>query len=176
MKFEASDLINWSNQNDDVMGGISTGENDICSDNSDLMCFHGTIRTENNGGFASLKGQFNGLDISDAKKLKINAQERKATGDNECVEYAVSLMDRGRFYCFGGCYFLQTIQFCNEMGVSKVKLSDFDRSTLNIMGRRMPSWLAWDLDTSDIRSFWLYAMKPGIIGDFELAIESIEFA
>lgn len=61
-----SDLSNWRVVNDGVMGGTSRSK--FYLNSKGHGCFDGTVSLENNGGFCSVKYEFNSISL-DKKKL-----------------------------------------------------------------------------------------------------------
>merc|ERR1711879_671351 len=179
-KMNSQELESFESVNDDVMGGISSGSISACGNKA---CFQGTIRTENNGGFASIMKRFDNLDLSQYSNIKIKAQEKAASDESGCAMYSISMMDNADVSFFNpmglmcrmsdGCYFLNSFQVCNEMDTVSVRFSDFDGPW--IMGTKISSMFAWELDTTNIKKIMMFAMKPDIIGDFNLKIAFVDF-
>ncbi|MFT5668967.1 MAG: NADH dehydrogenase [ubiquinone] 1 alpha subcomplex assembly factor 1 [Vicingaceae bacterium] len=67
---KSSDIGSWKIVNDGVMGGISNSTISINTEGHGV--FKGTVSTENNGGFASVRLQLPLLDINNSKRLRIN--------------------------------------------------------------------------------------------------------
>lgn len=79
----------WSCVNDGVMGGVSQSEAEI--DEHQHLQWHGEVSLERNGGFASVRHQFSGLDlyaytglclliIGDGKTYKLNLANHLMSG------------------------------------------------------------------------------------------------
>merc|ERR1712048_1023152 len=89
-RITAQELETFESANDDVMGGISSGSISGCGEKA---CFSGTVRTDNNGGFASIKKMYNNLDLSKYSNIKIKAQENSASDKSGCAIYTIGIMD-----------------------------------------------------------------------------------
>ena len=61
--FAEPESARWTIVNDGVMGGRSSSDVELTGDNTAL--FSGFLSLENNGGFASVRGRFPMLDLSD---------------------------------------------------------------------------------------------------------------
>jgi len=77
-----SDLSNWYVVNDGVMGGVSESSLKINKDGHAV--FSGTIRLENNGGFASIRHNFDAITVSEETALHI-----KLKGDGKSYQFRV---------------------------------------------------------------------------------------
>ena len=75
-------LKSWSIVDDDVMGGISSSN--IVVNKNGIGLFTGHVSTENNGGFSSLRHQFNLVDISNYKSFMIRVK-----GDGRNYQFRV---------------------------------------------------------------------------------------
>tara|TARA_B100000683_G_C12509812_1_gene560311 strand:- start:10437 stop:10973 length:537 start_codon:yes stop_codon:yes gene_type:complete len=62
------DIENWVIVNDDVMGGLS--KSNFYYSNKHAI-FKGEISLENNGGFASVRGNIDKIDVSPVKKINL---------------------------------------------------------------------------------------------------------
>ncbi len=71
---DASEPV-WTAENDDVMGGVSTGGADI---RDGALFFTGSLSLENDGGFAQVRIQDVGLDLSgkDGVKMRVMGDGR----------------------------------------------------------------------------------------------------
>lgn len=67
-----SSISNWVIVDDLVMGGRSKGSFKLNDDGYGV--FEGNISLEKNGGFSSLRYQFNKMDISKYKKIKFRVK------------------------------------------------------------------------------------------------------
>ncbi len=83
------DLSNWYVVNDGVMGGVSQSSLDI--NNEGHAVFSGTVRLENNGGFASIRHNFKPIKVSDKTALHITLK-----GDGKSYQFRVK--DEGNTY------------------------------------------------------------------------------
>lgn len=79
---------NWGSVNDVVMGGRSVGKT---SYSANSLIFTGNISFENNGGFASVRCQYQNFDLAKYSTVKIRY---RATGQT----FALSLNTSRRFY------------------------------------------------------------------------------
>ena len=69
----------WTFITDKVMGGISTGRfNYEKIDNNDVIKITGNVLTKNNGGFIQIRRNLDGINLSNAKNVKVLAK-----GNNE---------------------------------------------------------------------------------------------
>ena len=64
-----SDLSNWKVVDDGIMGGVSSS--DFFVDSNGNGTFKGTVSTENNGGFCSVRHFFNPIKLTDKSVFKI---------------------------------------------------------------------------------------------------------
>ena len=83
------DLSNWYVVNDGVMGGVSQSTLIINEDGHAI--FSGTVHLENNGGFASVRHNFNPIKVTDNSELHI-----KLKGDGKAYQFRVK--DQGNTY------------------------------------------------------------------------------
>ncbi len=77
-----SDANNWKIVDDVVMGGRSSGEFHINQDG--IGVFEGRISLENNGGFSSLRYQFNELNTKPTSKIIL-----KVKGDGKTYQFRI---------------------------------------------------------------------------------------
>ena len=80
------DLSNWYVVNDGVMGGVS--QSTLKINNEGHAVFSGTVRLENNGGFASIRHNFKPISVSEATALHI-----KLKGDGKSYQFRVKDSD-----------------------------------------------------------------------------------
>lgn len=83
------DLSNWYVVNDGVMGGVS--ESSLKINKEGHAAFSGTVRLENNGGFASIRHNFKPIGVSDKTELHITLK-----GDGKSYQFRVK--DEGNTY------------------------------------------------------------------------------
>lgn len=90
MKFDfgTGNLTNWSVVNDVVMGGRSSSSVDW---KEGTMLFTGNVSLENNGGFASVRGPLEKVDLSHYKTVRIRY---RSTGR----DFALRLSTTDRYY------------------------------------------------------------------------------
>jgi hypothetical protein len=87
---EASDMSNWYVVNDGVMGGLSQGEL-IINDSSNGL-FKGYVTTENNGGFSSIRYNFDKKNVSKYTYIVL-----KIKGDGKSYQFRIKDNARQRF-------------------------------------------------------------------------------
>jgi len=89
--FKASDNLNdWYIVDDRVMGGLSRGN--IKLGKSGNAIYYGDVTTENNGGFSSLRYQFNSKNVSNYSKVSI-----KLKGDGTSYQFRIKSDRRQRY-------------------------------------------------------------------------------
>jgi NADH dehydrogenase [ubiquinone] 1 alpha subcomplex assembly factor 1 len=89
-KFESgSSTKGWKIVDDRVMGGRSQGDFSVNSDGFGV--FEGYVTTENNGGFSSLRYNFNGIKTSDFKFIVL-----KLKGDGKSYQFRLKTSDNQR--------------------------------------------------------------------------------
>ena len=84
-----SNKTDWRIIDDGVMGGVSQGKFAIDSDGNGI--FHGTVSLENNGGFSSIRHQFEKI-----KTTKINTVFIRLKGDGK--QYQFRIKDKNTSY------------------------------------------------------------------------------
>ncbi|WP_297795209.1 CIA30 family protein [uncultured Eudoraea sp.] len=80
-----SNIQNWIVVNDGVMGGLSKGYFSI-NDNGDGL-FRGNVSLENNGGFSSVRYNFESKSVTDFKKITLRLK-----GDGKRYQIRVKTM------------------------------------------------------------------------------------
>ncbi|QCX02321.1 CIA30 family protein [Aggregatimonas sangjinii] len=83
---------NWYVVDDGVMGGLSEGSFNSTSAGNAL--YSGTVRTENNGGFSSVRYGFKTKDVSNYKTVKLRLK-----GDGKSYQFRVKA-DRDTRYSY----------------------------------------------------------------------------
>jgi len=83
-------LDNWHVVDDRVMGGLSRGNVKLTETGNAI--YFGDVTTENNGGFSSLRYQFNSKDVSGFNKVAI-----KLKGDGTLYQFRIKSDKRERF-------------------------------------------------------------------------------
>jgi len=81
---------NWYVVNDGVMGGLSEGKLTINESGNGL--FKGYVTTENNGGFSSVRYNFNTVSSSNFKSFQLRIK-----GDGNPFQFRVKSSNRQRF-------------------------------------------------------------------------------
>jgi NADH dehydrogenase [ubiquinone] 1 alpha subcomplex assembly factor 1 len=101
----------WRIIDDGVMGGESQGKFYIDTDGNGV--FEGTISLENNGGFSSLRYQFDKINTKKDSKIKIRLK-----GDGK--EYQFRIKDKSNSYYS----YITTFKTSGEWQTVEIKLSD----------------------------------------------------
>ena len=78
----AKNTANWYVVNDGVMGGLSEGS--LVLNDSGNILYHGYVTTENNGGFSSIRHEFNTKDVSDFKEVILRVR-----GDGKTYQFRI---------------------------------------------------------------------------------------
>ena len=129
---KTSDLSNWYIVNDGVMGGVSESSLKINEDGHAI--FSGTVRLENNGGFASIRHNFYAIDVSIKTELHI-----KIKGDGKAYQFRIKDEDSTYYsYAFSsetlGEWETLIIPL-NEMQPQfrgrKLNINNFDKDTIS---------------------------------------------
>ena len=106
-----SSKADWRIIDDGVMGGISQGEFLIDSDGNGV--FQGTISLENNGGFSSVRYQFDKIKTTKDSKVVI-----KLKGDGK--QYQFRIKDKYNSYYS----YITTFETSGEWQTIEIKLTD----------------------------------------------------
>ncbi len=106
-----SDLQNWAVVNDVVMGGKSSSQFTLNADGFGV--FEGHVSLANNGGFASVKYQFDKINVSCYSKIKIRLK-----GDGK--DYQFRVKHKSRDYYF----YTTTFSTTNEWQEIEIALKD----------------------------------------------------
>lgn len=94
---------NWTPQNDNVMGGVSEGRALI---RDGVLAFTGSLSLENNGGFAQVRIQNLGYDLSGKKVMKL-----RVMGDGRTYQLRLATDARHR-----GSRISYSVEFPTEAG------------------------------------------------------------
>ena len=86
------DISNWNVVDDGVMGGLSQGT--FTKTGSGNALYRGIVRTENNGGFSSVRYGFETKDVSDYKFVKLRIK-----GDGKSYQFRIK-EDRSQRYSY----------------------------------------------------------------------------
>ncbi|MBT8395396.1 MAG: CIA30 family protein [Gemmatimonadetes bacterium] len=70
--FAEPETVRWTIVNDGVMGGRSSSDVELTEENTAL--FSGVLSLENNGGFASVRGRFPTMDLSDYEGVTLRVR------------------------------------------------------------------------------------------------------
>lgn len=157
VSFDKADSVRaWRSVNDDVMGGVSEGA--FKRTDANTLLFSGTLSLENNGGFASIRGELPTLDLSGLSDLVV-----KARGDGRT--YWIELRVARQLNASSYRAFLPTTR--GEWRENRIPLSDFK---LQAFGRDLPGAA---LDPAKVTSvgFTIADKQPG---PFELEISSVK--
>jgi len=103
LKFDGGKEPTWTAQNDNVMGGVSKGEAEI---RDGLLIFSGSLSLENNGGFAQVRIQNLGYDLSDKAGMKL-----RVMGDGRTYELRLATNARYR-----GSRIAYSVEFSTKAG------------------------------------------------------------
>jgi hypothetical protein len=109
---QASKLENWKIVDDVVMGGVSNGNIEITKEGHGK--FYGSVSTENNGGFSSVRYRFGKVQLDSAKYFCLYLK-----GDSK--RYQMRLKDKQRNYYSYMHYFNTT----DSWQTVRLKLTDF---------------------------------------------------
>jgi len=113
----------WRIIDDGVMGGLSQGKFSIDSDGNGV--FAGTVSLENNGGFSSVRYQFEKIKVSKDSKVRILLK-----GDGR--DYQFRIKDKASSYYS----YITTFKTSGNWETIEIKLSDlypsFRGQTLNL--------------------------------------------
>lgn len=85
-------ITNWLVVNDGVMGGLSKGSMSKTEAGNGL--FSGSVTTENNGGFTSVKYDFPAKEVSDFQSVKM-----KLKGDGKAYQFRIKA-DQTKAYSY----------------------------------------------------------------------------
>ena len=125
-----SDLDNWNVVDDVVMGGRSSGQLEINNEGNGV--FSGYVTTENNGGFSSVRYQFDKINTTKDTRMVLHIK-----GDGK--EYQIRIKDKINTYY----YYISTIQTSGEWQKITLLLKDFYPSfrgrTLDLPNYNSPS-------------------------------------
>lgn len=119
LKFEdESKEPSWTSQNDDVMGGVSKGRA-IVQDG--ILIFSGSLSLDNNGGFAQVRIQNLGLDLSKKSGIALRVK-----GDGRT--YQLRLATNARFRGSRISYSVQFPTTAGEWSEVQVQFADLKPS------------------------------------------------
>ena len=151
--------------NDSVMGGIS---NSTWKDG----IFQGTVRLDNNGGFASLRLRFKkSLNLNHFDGFYIKACNLMGSQMRN-QEFCLIIKDST---CIQSMATNFKMKFTPETG-NIVSLHKISAKVLNMpesFGR--PRNDRWNCDMRKICEIGVMAIKPGVVGDFKLKIDQVGF-
>lgn len=103
---------NWFVVDDGVMGGLSQGK--IHLNDSGNLEYSGTVRTENNGGFSSVRYGFNTVDASN-----FNFVILKIKGDGKNYQFRIK---EDKFHRYS---YITTFETSGDWQTVKIALKDF---------------------------------------------------
>ena len=107
-----STMHNWRVVDDGVMGGLSKG-NIILNSNGHAE-YSGFVTTENNGGFSSVRYNFESKDVSNYKNVVL-----KVKGDGKPYQFRLKENRSERFS------YIQTFETSGEWEIIKIPFKDF---------------------------------------------------
>ena len=107
-----SDISNWSITDDVVMGGQSSGSFHL--DNDGFGVFKGTVSTENNGGFSSIRYSGSKIELSGQDKLRIRLK-----GDGKKYQFRIKA-NASDYYSF-----IRTFKTTGDWEIIEIPLKDF---------------------------------------------------
>ena len=70
--FAQPEEVRWTIVNDGVMGGLSSSDLELTDSGTAL--FSGFVSLDNNGGFASIRGTFQSMDLSEYEGVKLRVR------------------------------------------------------------------------------------------------------
>ena len=106
------DFSSWYIVDDGVMGGLSKGS--INPTDSGSALYSGTVRTENNGGFSSMRYQLKAIDVS-----KFSTINLKVKGDGKAYQFRIKA-DRTKRYSY-----VNAFQTSGEWEIISLSLASF---------------------------------------------------
>lgn len=108
----AQTVDDWYVVNDGVMGGLSKGKFSLNADGNAV--FEGTVTTENNGGFSSVRHSFQMKNVSKFSTVKI-----KLKGDGKRYEFRIKDRENNQFS------YIQYFQTSGEWETVSISLESF---------------------------------------------------
>ena len=145
---------NWRVVDDGVMGGLSQGKLKVDNEGNGLYC--GTVSTENNGGFSSLRYRFDAIEASEDQSIVLRIK-----GDGKKYQFRVK--DKvNQYYSY-----IYTFQTSGEWQTVKIPLAEM-----------YPSYRGRKLNTPNFKHSQIEEVAF-LIGNkkaesFELIIDKIE--
>lgn len=149
----------WAVINDGVMGGVSQGKIQLTED---AILYHGTISLKNNGGFSSLRGPYERMDLSQFTKVSIRLKQSKGQ------VFAFQLDTNRAWYLPNYKHILKTET--EDWETITVSLADFKEYQV---GRETGRIIASEQLGQVIRLGFINTGKKS--GPFELEIDYIRF-
>ena len=107
-----SNISSWRIVNDDVMGGVSTSSFTLNPNNNGV--FKGSVSTENNGGFASVRYTMDPIKVKNMNTLKIRVK-----GDGKDYQFRIK-NKASDYYAY-----IKTFSTSGSWQTIELKLSDF---------------------------------------------------
>lgn len=105
-------ISQWNVVNDGVMGGLSEGEMLLNAQGNAL--FRGYVSTENNGGFSSVRYEFDQKDVTKFKQVAL-----KVKGDGKSYQFRMKSEISQRYS------YIKTFKTSGEWETIKIPLSSF---------------------------------------------------
>ena len=152
----------WFALNDDVMGGVSTGE---VSYSEGSIVFDGFVSTDNNGGFVSIRSPNASYDLSDFTEIEISYR-------SQGHGFVMILADQNAWY--EPKFELEVMPESAEWSTVTVALSEFKQYAMTGIGEVETGAVLSEEFLSDVLRIEL--MNTSFeSGEFELEIDYIEF-
>jgi len=117
---------NWFVVNDGVMGGLSSSNSEVLENS---LLFKGNISLKNNGGFSSLRGPKNNVNLSQYKNIEIKYRSKGQDFGLRLMEYDAYYMPYFKYLFDDTSWEWQTV---------KISLKEFNQYRLSdITGKKM---------------------------------------
>jgi hypothetical protein len=152
--------LDWEIVNDDVMGGRSSSSADL---ENDRLVFQGNLSLENNGGFASIRGPVDPVDLSKYEKVRLRFR-----GSSD--EFALRLSNSTRWYLPVYKHYFRPEGSPEEWREVEFSLMDFREYAV---GRPTGKGVTKDILSQVIRIGIMLSDKQE--GAFHLEVDYIEF-
>lgn len=151
---QSSDASRWRVVDDVVMGGVSNGSISVNEEGHGV--FSGSVSTDNNGGFSSIRSQVSGIEITDQRTVQLHIK-----GDGK--EYQFRLKANSRDYFS----YIHSFSTSGAWETIELNLSDF-----------YPSYRGRKLNQPNFNSRTFeeiaFLIANGRDEEFELVIDKIE--
>lgn len=111
----SKNIQNWSVVDDRVMGGVSRGN--ITIHEEGFMVFSGIVSTDNYGGFSSVRANFEAVNVSKSKAIKIRLK-----GDGKTYQFRIKPQE-STYYAY-----VKSFKTTNDWETIEIKLSEMEAS------------------------------------------------